>query len=172
MFLLNSFKFDIEMQRVIDDVQYPRGWFLDAGNREAVGIIEVPDPVYPDDNLFTTFENPDGSLTATPRSPEEIAERAASALADFQADIVRKVQTRLDAFAQTRGYDNILSASSYASSGVPRFAQEARDCVAARDAMWDALYALVDDVAQGRRPPLSDADTILALLPPLTWSLS
>jgi hypothetical protein len=42
--------FDIGVFHVINDVQYPIGWFFDAGNREAMGIVEADDdePMPPD----------------------------------------------------------------------------------------------------------------------------
>ena len=73
MFLLNNIKVSESVQRTIGDVQYPAGWFSNADERAKVGMIEVPDPVRPDDNLFIVVENPDGSYTATPRTAEDIA---------------------------------------------------------------------------------------------------
>lgn len=73
MFLLNNIKVHQDIQRTIGDVQYPAGWFSNADERAKVGMIEVPDPVRPDDSLFTVVENPDGSYTATPRTADDIA---------------------------------------------------------------------------------------------------
>jgi hypothetical protein len=73
MFLLNNVKVHQDIQRTIGDVQYPAGWFSNAEARAAVGMIEVPDPVRPDDSLFTYVENLDGSYTVTPRTDAEIA---------------------------------------------------------------------------------------------------
>ena len=73
MFLLNNIKVNQDIQRTIGDVQYPAGWFSNADERAKVGMIEVADPVRPDDNLFVVVENPDGSYTATPRSDDDIA---------------------------------------------------------------------------------------------------
>ena len=73
MFLLNNVKVHQDIQRTIGDVQYPAGWFSDAEARAAVGMIEVPDPVRPDDSLFTYVENLDGSYTATPRTEADTA---------------------------------------------------------------------------------------------------
>lgn len=87
MYLHNNLKFDINIARTLGAVQYPRGWFLDADNRAAQGIIEVPDPVKPDPELFTYVENPDGSLTSTPRTSEDIAARQAAAALALQAQI-------------------------------------------------------------------------------------
>ena len=75
MFLLNNIKVNENEQRTIGDVQYPAGWFTNADERAKVGMIEVADPVRPDDNLFTVVENPDGSYTATPRTADDIAAR-------------------------------------------------------------------------------------------------
>lgn len=73
MFLLNNIKVSESVQRTIGDVQYPAGWFSNADERAKVGMIEVADPVRPDENLFTVVENPDGSYTATPRTADDIA---------------------------------------------------------------------------------------------------
>ena len=80
MFLLNNVKVHQDIQRTIGDVQYPAGWFShDAEARAKVGMIEVPDPVRPDDNLFTSVENPDGSYTSTPRTAEDLTARQVAA---------------------------------------------------------------------------------------------
>ena len=68
------------------------------------------------------------------------------------AQIVQATQTRLDAFAQGRNYDGILSACSYATSTVPKFQAEGQYCVQARDATWAALYAILAQVQAGERP--------------------
>lgn len=70
MYNRNGLKFDTNATHTIDGVQYPRGWFLDTSIHGAFGIVEVPDPIYPDQELFTFVENPDGSITSTPRSIE------------------------------------------------------------------------------------------------------
>lgn len=86
-----------------------------------------------------------------------------------QAEIVAATQLRLDTFAQTRNYDGILSACTYATSGVPTFAAEGQYCVDARDATWSALYTIMGEViAQTRPMPESFAD-IQADLPALVW---
>lgn len=91
MFLLNNIKVHQDIQRTIGDVQYPAGWFSNADERAKVGMIEVPDPVKPDDSLFTYVENPDGSYTTTPRTTDDTAAYNAAKDAE-QAKNVR--QTR------------------------------------------------------------------------------
>lgn len=87
----------------------------------------------------------------------------------LQADIVRQTQARLDAFAQTRNYDGILSACTYASSSVPKFQIEGQYCVDMRDDTWARLYEMLAEVQAGTRPvPTSFAD-IEPELPTLVW---
>lgn len=86
-----------------------------------------------------------------------------------QSAIVAATQLRLDSFAQTRNYDGILSACTYATSGVTKFAAEGQYCVDARDATWSALYTIMGEVlAQTRPMPESFAD-VAPLLPALAW---
>lgn len=40
---LDSRDFDINAFQVIGDVQYPVGWFHEKVNRNALGIVEIPD---------------------------------------------------------------------------------------------------------------------------------
>ena len=79
MYLFNNLKFNHSIQRTIGDVQYPPGWFNDSLERAKIGVIEVPDPVRPDDNLYISVENPDGSYTSTPRTAEDLAARQVAA---------------------------------------------------------------------------------------------
>ena len=87
MYLLNNVKFNPNIQRTIGETQYPSGWFRDSIEREKIGVTEVPDPVMPDDNLFTSVENPDGSYTATPRTTADLAERLAAATKDAEDNL-------------------------------------------------------------------------------------
>ena len=85
----------------------------------------------------------------------------------LRADIVQQTQARLDHFAQTRNYDSIMSACTYASSSIPKFAAEGQYAVSIRDATWAALYALLADVQSGAAPmPASFTDVVL---PELVW---
>lgn len=83
--------------------------------------------------------------------------------------IIDATQTRLDTFARTRGYDSILSASTYATSAIPRFATEGQYAVNARDQTWAALYTLMDEVQAGMRPMPTGFADVEALLPLLEW---
>ena len=87
----------------------------------------------------------------------------------LQAAIVQATQQRLDDFACTRNYDGILSACTYATSTVPKFAAEGQYAVQARDATWAALYALLEEVQAGTRQVPGSFDDVAPLLPALEW---
>lgn len=85
------------------------------------------------------------------------------------ATYTASVQQRLDDFARTRGYDGILSACTYATSTVPKFAAEGQDAVNARDTTWASCYAILADVQSGARPMPTLSDLTLEL-PVLAWT--
>lgn len=86
-----------------------------------------------------------------------------------QKEVVYNTQARLDAFAATRNYSGILSACTYASSLVPKFAVEGQYCVRARDATWAKLYEILAEVEAGTRPMPSGYAAIEPELPVLVW---
>ena len=97
-------------------------------------------------------------LPVDPSTPEQI-----------MAECVERTQKRLDDFARTRNYDGILSACTYATSTVPKFATEGQYCVNARDRTWAMLYQLLAEVQAGTRPMPSGYADIEPLLPVLEW---
>ena len=88
---------------------------------------------------------------------------------DVQGEILKKTQERLDNFAKTRNYDNILSACTYAASTVPRFASDGQYCINLRDATWAILYSVLADVVSGARPMPNSFYDIETLLPLMEW---
>lgn len=97
------------------------------------------------------------------------APAAPPTLEQIQAGIVAGIQYRLDAWARTRLYDGILSACTYATSTVPRFAAEGQAAVEARDVTWAATYQLLAEVEAGTRTMVSSYEEIEPLLPTLEW---
>jgi len=89
--------------------------------------------------------------------------------ARIQRDIINTTQCRLDAFAQLRGYDGIMSACTYSDSSIPAFSTEGKYAVVARDTTWAALYTLLADVEAGTKPKPVGYEDVEALLPTLTW---
>ena len=98
----------------------------------------------------------------------EIKEPVIDTTAQVIAEYTAAVQLHLDAFAQTRNYDGILSAATYATSTVPKFLAEGQYAVEARDATWAACYSILADVQGGvmAMPTLAE---LLAELPVLVW---
>lgn len=80
--------------------------------------------------------------------------------------VEREVQLRLDAMAKQKGYDNIVSVCSYATS--KKRAAEAQHAVDVRDAAWDKCYEILDEVIAGTRP-VPTLEEVLAELPSMAW---
>lgn len=80
------------------------------------------------------------------------------------------IQSKLDEFARTRGYDNIFTACTYITSPNTKFALEAQDCVDLRDAMWAQCYQILAEVKANIRPMPVSIDALLAELPVLVWT--
>ena len=95
------------------------------------------------------------------RTAEEINQQAIVAY-------TTAIQIRLDDFARTRGYDNILSAATYATSTVAKFAAEGQAAVNARDSTWAACYAVLAAVHAGERD-MPTLEHLIAELPVLAW---
>lgn len=72
MYQLNGQKININMQLVIDGTQYPSGFFRDAAARESAGIVEVPDPIRPDERYYFITESSDGSLNIAPKPVDSV----------------------------------------------------------------------------------------------------
>ena len=98
-------------------------------------------------------------------SEQEISDRKQ----EIKNRITEQVQERLDTFAQTRGYDNIVSACSYATSTHPRYGPEGRYCVQVREATWDKLFQIEAQVLAGTRPMPRTYAEIEPELPVLAW---
>lgn len=75
----------------------------------------------------------------------------------------RAVQRHLDDFANTRGYDSIMSAATYATSTVTEFAAEGQYAIEARDATWAKFYEII------RQTIPKTLDDLIAQLPELAW---
>lgn len=150
--------------------------------------VEMSDAVLEDFGVFLVSQ---GSPTFDPRTHKAVdvgveaggptgwqvrwsivaltAEEAAAAKGALQAAIVAQTQKRLDAFAQTRGYDDIKSACGYVGCSVARFAAEGTYCRDARAETWDALYTMLAEVEAGTRPIPTGYSDIEPELPVLEW---
>jgi hypothetical protein len=128
-------------------------------------VDETDAPQTPDDYIEMQGERPSsahiaqegGTWTLPAPTPEEI-----------QAELTAAVQAYLDNKVKERGYDNILSACSYASSTDAAFAAEGQACAAWRDSVWRKCYEILDAVTVGERD-IPTADAFIAELPALVW---
>lgn len=80
-----------------------------------------------------------------------------------------ETQKRLDAFAQTRGYENINSATTYINSSVDKYKNEGTYAATARDSTWSALYQIIEDATDGKREKVVNFSEIVPELPSLAW---
>lgn len=88
---------------------------------------------------------------------------------ELRARFSLAIQARLDAWARTRNYDGVLSATTYATSTVPKFQAEGQRAVELRDQTWAAAYAILAEVLAGTRPMPASLVDIEADLPVLEW---
>lgn len=88
---------------------------------------------------------------------------------NIKAEFIIKTQSKLDEFARSRGYDNILSACSYYSSAIDKFSKEANYCIEHRDLTWTKLYQIFADIENSTRNIPNSYEEIYSELPPLIW---
>jgi hypothetical protein len=86
-----------------------------------------------------------------PPTPEQLKRR-----------LVEAVQRTLDSEARTKGYDNIVSACSYAAAANP-FQAEGLAFLAWRSSVWAYCYQVLADVEAGIRPIPTEAELISEL---------
>ena len=108
---------------------------------------------------------PEGAVTERPEQPAPTPEEQQAAL---QAKFTNAIQQRLDAFARTRGYDNIMSACTYVNSVMERFRLEGERAARLRDETWITAYAILDAVLAGERE-VPTLEELFSELPELTW---
>lgn len=84
------------------------------------------------------------------------------------AQYTAAIQSMLDAKAQERHYDSILSACTYVTSTNATFHAEGQACVQWRDAVWAESYELMAQVQAGTlaQPTIP---ALLAMLPVMVW---
>ena len=137
------------------------------------GVEQINGKWYTKWNLGPAFfdtEDADGKVTTAAKNQAAyIALKTQERALAVKNQIIDATQKRLDDFAQTRNYDGILSACTYATSAVPKFATEGQYCVEVRDTTWAALYDILGEVQAGTRPQPSGYADIEADLPALTW---
>ena len=131
-------------------------WQKAPDNRGRQGFVDGQRHVCVNPELPEGFS--DEAPKPVPQTPEE-----------QQAMFTAAIQAHLDGFARTRNYDGILSATTYATSTVPKFRTEGQYAVEARDSTWAKAYEILGAVLSGMRPMPASIDDVLADLPQLVW---
>lgn len=85
--------------------------------------------------------------------------------AEIMAAVTPGVQRWMDQTAQQKGYDNVVSCATYATSGVPEFAADAAAIIAWRDAVWVAAYAWRDGLNGQLPETIPTIEEVIAQLP-------
>ena len=112
---------------------------------------------------------PKSLIAITVTEADNLRKPPAPTVAEVTAVFVAGIQKRLDDFVKTRNYDNILSACTYATSTVPKFAEEGQHCVDLRDQTWASAYQILEDVQLKKIPMPASIDDIASRLPVLAW---
>lgn len=107
---------------------------------------------YHEDCAFTDKQIINGWDDSMYIEGEEPSKPAELIQSEIQSSMTDAVQRALDAFAQTRGYDGIMSACSYSNSTDAQFKLEADYCIQLRDTTWRMGYAILAEVKVGTRP--------------------
>lgn len=99
---------------------------------------------------------------------EEIIPNSVPSSTSIKNLLVGAVQKYMDSVAKEKGYDNILSACTYATSTNPTFAAEGQACVAWRDEVWAYCYQVLADVQAGNRT-VPTKEQLISELPIKPW---
>lgn len=85
-------------------------------------------------------------------------------------EIVRiEVQNQMDAFAKTRGYDDMKSLCNYGASTDPIYLAEGQRGIYLRDTIWRELFSYFEGIVNGTEPIPAQWADIEAHYPALTW---
>lgn len=100
---------------------------------------------------------------------EQIAYSTNEVIIKRKAKIVDMVSKNLDVFAQTKNYDSIVSACTYSTSSVQKFAEDGAYCIELRSATWAKVYEIFGEIDSGVRQLPSGYDEIKGELPVMQW---
>lgn len=82
MFTLDGKKMRLDAPFTINGVQYPANWLRLSSleERMALNIVELPDPVVPNEKYFDVAFHENGSVTSTPKPIEELRRNTLDAI--------------------------------------------------------------------------------------------
>lgn len=100
-------------------------------------------------------------------SEEELKRQQVAIMTATQKGLTGAVQAHMDSVAQAKGYDNLLSAVTYAEEpAVPQFQVEGVVFRAWRSAVWEYCYVQLTAVLKGERE-VPTAEQLITELPQL-----
>jgi hypothetical protein len=136
-----------------------RVWEVPAEYRENGFYISTSNDIPACDHAEPVFteELPADETTKQAREFELTAQRLSDA-----------VQVHLDSTVKARGYDNMISAATYATSSNTKFKAEGVAAVKWRDAVWTACNAYLADVQGGTKAVPTEEELIVSL-PVISW---
>lgn len=161
-----------QVRKANPTISFPK-YFETAEGYDWVNFTQIPSfdpsthfcreisPVQQDDQWNQAWE-------VVAYTEEEIAARNAAQLNELKNSASQSIQEALDAFARERGYDNILSACTYATSANTTFAAEGQRAIELRDATWTKLYEIFTEIDAGTRSDFEYEDN-KDEFPALTW---
>lgn len=133
---------------ISSDATPQEGWYVSA------------EPIVWADKLYVNGEIADKPTPVVPE-PEPYVPSAE----EIKQQLINAVQSHLDATAKAKGYDNILSAVTYAGDMlVPQFDVEGQAYKTWRTQVWAFCYAYLADVQAGTKA-VPTASELIALLP-------
>ena len=91
-----------------------------------------------------------------------------SSIENVKARLTARVSTNLNNFAAARGYDSIESLVSYNNSTNLTFKAEAEQGILVRDAAWDNLLSIFNNLDAGNIP-ITSIEQLEMLIPDLVW---
>lgn len=122
------------------------------------------------DQILNTLRAP-GDIPGMPsNTPMAIADIPLATINRVSVLAADYAQGLLDAFANTKNYENIGSAASYKDSTFAAFGAEGAKAFQLRDATWIALYNYLGQVQTNAVAVPIMVSEIDAILPVLSWS--
>lgn len=135
-----------------------------------------------DDRIHAVLPNDAVAITADERSTLQVAIASGKVIAsdakgkptaidkapsidEMKAANTAAIQAKLDDMAQSKGYDNIVSACSYAAQGVGApFQAEGAAFLTWRSAVWKHAYDVLQEVDAGNRAMPTPEESV-AMMP-------
>ena len=97
MFILNERPLQVDTAFTHDDLNYPANWLRLASweEKEAIGIVEVPDPEPVDNSFYWTHDNPKDLVQLKAQWTQQINATTSTLLSASDWMIIRKMERKI-----------------------------------------------------------------------------